>query len=162
MNDWQTAIVALPAKPSRRGFLGRIPSEYTRARQLLGLHIGDIASVYGRPSWWRGEPATGGLIAGWSRRPYWAVRFSPAGNCTDVYERGERELDLSWRVRALGEVRGRSIAQVTEWLGPPNARSTGHNHVLLQWQRVGYHVVLKFGTDGECLGVVHQWMRNPS
>jgi hypothetical protein len=38
---------------------------------------------------------------------------------------------------------------------------SGHNSTLLQWQRPGCNIALKFGADGRCTGITHQYMRNP-
>jgi hypothetical protein len=161
MTDWLAAIQALPAKPTRRGFLWSRPAEYGTPATLPGRTLEDIASAYGRPSWYLDEPATGGLIAGWPGEPWWALHFAAEGRCSHVIRRGGTELELSWRLRSLGEVTGRPMTQVLRWLGQPNSRSTGHEYVLLQWQRPGYHIALKFGADGKCTGVTHQYMENP-
>ena len=160
MTDWGAVIGAIPARPTRRGFLWSIPGEYSVPERLAGRSLEDIASAYGRPGWWHAEIVTGGIIACWPGRGM-AMRFSASGTCTQVLRRVRGEMALSWRIRALGDVRGMLVAQVARWLGLPNSRSWGHNYTLLQWQAPGYHIALKFGPDGRCTGITHQHMRRP-
>ena len=161
MTGWETIIDAIPARPTKRGFLWSLPGEYASPARLSGRSLEDVASAYGRPAWYLDEPATGGLVAGWARRRSWAARFSRDGVCTEVVERLPHELELSWRVRILGNVRQQPMTQVVRWLGPPNSRSSGHRYTLLQWQCPGLHIALRFGADGRCTGITHKYARNP-
>jgi hypothetical protein len=69
------------------------------------------------------------------------------------------EIDVSWALRRLGI--GNPMNVVVRWLGEPNSRSAGAGYTLLQWQRTGYHVALKFAPDGCCLGLTSQYSHRP-
>jgi hypothetical protein len=130
--------------------------------ELTGKTIADIASAWGRPDWWAPEAATGGVIAGWSLAPDMAVHLTSGGGCDRVLTMQVNELDLSWRLRCLGNVLGRPKEEVINFLGEPNARSgIGGGLLLLQWVRPGYHIALKFGDDGACLGITSQHAASP-
>lgn len=160
MTDWEAVMNAIPAKPSRRGIFRSIPAEYLWTRRLLGRSLTDIASVYGRPAWYVGEPTTGGLTVGWKRYPLYALRFSPYDTCTDWLSRQPMESELSWRIRILNNMDRRTVAEILKWLGAPNSRTVRNDYFILQWQRPGYHIALRFGTDNRCTGI-HEWSARP-
>jgi hypothetical protein len=160
MTDWESAISAIQAKPSRRRLFRRIAAERSFDRRALGQSLKDVASVYGRPTWYIGEPATGGLTVGWKRYPYNAVRFSQYNSCTYVLSRAPMETELSWRVRILNNMNERAATEIIKWLGLPNARTLQNGCTILQWQRPGYHIALQFGPDDRCSGI-HEWTAKP-
>lgn len=161
MTGWKAVIDAIPAEPIRYGFLGSVHAGYSTPAMLAGRSLEDIASAYGRPTWHLDEPATGELIAGWSRKRLWALRFSRRGICTDVIQRLSREPELSWRLRTLGDVRQRAADEVVGWLGQPNGRSSWPGSTILHWQIPGYQFALGFGADGRCTGITHWYVSNP-
>jgi uncharacterized protein DUF2510 len=161
LSHWRTAIDALPEEPTGPSPLRGVPHG-TETTALKGLSLQDAGHGNGRPTWWSAEPATGNAILGWEVWPTFVLRFTPDYVCDMVYVRGPNELELSWRVRILGNLIQRSIAEVVQVLGPPNSRGAGHSHILLQWHQPGFHVALKFGRDGKCLGITHQYAARPS
>lgn len=161
LRDWKSLIEAVPERSTLSPVIGRIPKDFGPSR-LPGRPLEEIGRAYGRPSWWLPEPATGGLIVGWSRRPGLAVHFDSDAACDQTFTRGENELDLSWRLRTLGNVTQRSMDEVISWLGEPNSRSGGGSYILLQWQRTGFHIGLKFNSNKKCLGITHQYIARPT
>jgi len=59
--------------------------------------------------------------------------------------------------QSLGVLIGRSFREITNVVGAPK-RPVGpaRGRILFQWVAVGYHISLKFTTDGICEGVVFE------
>ena len=162
MARWWTTLSTLPEQPAlRRQLLRSVPHGYEPG-QLPGKRLVEVASAYGRPTWWVAEPQTGGLMIGWTRLPDFAVHIAADGTCDKTLARlMPNELDLSWTLRRLGNLIGKPMKVVEQWLGPPNSRSQGSGYVLLQWARPGYRIALKFGSDGGCRGIASQHSTRP-
>lgn len=69
--------------------------------------------------------------------------------------------NLQNRAKSLGDVRGKTVAEITSVLGLPSSRSQSTGQTLLQWQTVGslgaYHIAMAFDdTTGECAGITHE------
>lgn len=67
-----------------------------------------------------------------------------------------RGVQLRQKFIYLGELRGRTLEEITREVGSPSSRTalTG-NAELFQWARPGYHIALIF-SDGTCQGVQHE------
>jgi hypothetical protein len=64
---------------------------------------------------------------------------------------------LQARIVRLGDLRGWTRDDLTEYVGPPQAVSAQPGgKVLLQWMAAGYHIALLFDKDGVCEGVSHE------
>jgi hypothetical protein len=66
---------------------------------------------------------------------------------------------LQQKFRGLGQLPGKTKAEIIAAVGPPNSVSAAANgKTLLQWIIPGYHVALLF--EGEaCLGITHEFSR---
>ncbi len=64
---------------------------------------------------------------------------------------------LNARFVALGQLKGKTKAEIVAAVGPPNSVSaTAKGETLCQWMATGYHIALLF--DGEaCVGVSHEF-----
>jgi hypothetical protein len=69
---------------------------------------------------------------------------------------GTAAVGLRQQFSGMGTLRGRSRAEIEAVVGPPNSVSgLPGGKQLLQWQRPGYHIALRF--DGDvCDGVTHE------
>jgi len=158
MVRWGASLTPLPERPTV-GLMSR--ARGLSAGHLPGKALAEIAEVYGRPSWWLAEPQTGGLMVGWAKHPDMAVHLVADGTCDKVLTPVRNELPLSWALRRLGNLIGKPMDIVIQWLGTPNSRNHGPGYILLQWQRPGYHIALNFAPDGRCLGITHQRAAHP-
>lgn len=69
----------------------------------------------------------------------------------------DRGVALNKRFNKLGRVTGLTIRQVTDAVGPPTAVThASANQIIMQWQEIGYHIVLVFD-GGICEGVSHEY-----
>lgn len=65
---------------------------------------------------------------------------------------------LRQRFVRLGQLQGRSKAEIVAHVGPPNSISVRpQGGSLLQWIVPGYHIALDFGANDVCLGVTHEF-----
>src|SRR5664279_4345381 len=160
---WGQIIDGLPEWPTAKtGMFSSQPKGFSPT-ESTGRTVGEIAVGWGRPTWWTPEPATGGAIAGWSSSPAVAMHFTVESVCDRVLSKTHNEIDVSWGLRRLGNVIGRPQSNVEAFLGLPSSRSgTAGGGSLLQWQRPGYHVALRFGADNLCQGITHQFAARPS
>jgi hypothetical protein len=58
---------------------------------------------------------------------------------------------------SLGNMKGKSLSEISAVVGSPNAisaRSDGGS--LRQWQATGYHIALIFDAENICQGITHQ------
>lgn len=66
--------------------------------------------------------------------------------------------ELSLRLLALGDLRGKSADQLIEILGPPSSISSmAAGRTLVQWQRTSYHVALLFDARGQFVKITHEY-----
>ena len=63
---------------------------------------------------------------------------------------------LAAKFGALGNLIGKTEAEIIAAVGPPNSRSAMATGQLLQWQRTGYHIALIFDDQGQCGGITHE------
>jgi hypothetical protein len=162
VSHWAHIIERLPAtSTAKQGMFSNHPKGYT-PNEIIGRDLLSAATGWGRPTWWTPEPATSGVIVGWNSKPDIAVHVAADGVCDKLMTKTPMEIDVSWGLRRLCNVIGRPIEQVESFLGVPSARSgTADGGVLLQWQRTGYHIALRFDADGYCLGITHQFAHRP-
>jgi hypothetical protein len=159
---WSAVLAVTPARPTLKRPMMRDHPPGFAPGELIGMDLPTIGSAWGHPAWWAPEPATGGAHVGWVGRMEFTVHLSEAGTCDKVLTRTWNELDLSWRLRCLGNVLGKPMSNVEGFLGLPNHRSSmPHGGSLLQWQRPGYHIALRFSSNKLCEGITSQHMRNP-
>lgn len=61
---------------------------------------------------------------------------------------------------ALGEMTGKTKAEIIAAVGPPNSISElAGGETLLQWQSAGYHIAIRF--QGEVFaGISHEYLAN--
>ena len=63
---------------------------------------------------------------------------------------------LSKKFVALGELKGKTKAEIIAAVGNPSAISAAaEGKTLIQWRATGYHIALLFDTDDVCLGITH-------
>jgi len=73
---------------------------------------------------------------------------------TDVTGPGRR---LCGRFKALGDMTGKTVDEITSVVGPPTSRSAmAHGQMLLQWQATGYHIAMMFSAEGRMVGITHE------
>lgn len=64
-----------------------------------------------------------------------------------------KSVRLQNRFRRLGVLKGRHLEEILKFAGKPSHRvRMAPNRELLEWRRVGFHIVLMF-TDDVCDGV---------
>lgn len=56
----------------------------------------------------------------------------------------------------LGDLRGKTRAEIISAVGPPNSVTAMADGALVQWLTPGYHVALLFDDADVCLGVSHE------
>jgi hypothetical protein len=124
---------------------------------------GVIGMMYAQIEAAAGPPTTGHVVPDGGRSLQWLENYQFAID-TDVSERvvALREKTLlestfSWRLRALGDIRGVPLDDMVWHLGPPNSRSAGAGYTLLQWMREGYHLAMSFDAEGKCEGITHEF-----
>jgi hypothetical protein len=66
---------------------------------------------------------------------------------------------LARKFQRLGTVTGLTEAQIVAAVGRPQARSALAGGYLLQLQRTGFHVALRFDAHAVCKGVTHEYRR---
>jgi hypothetical protein len=149
--------MALPTRATmKHPRLSRYPKGFS-PRELRDKTLAGLAEAFGRPQIWMPEPATGGAVIGIPDMSAVAVHLDTSARCDRVYTRTPNELEFSWRCRTIGVVKQRPINTVVQWLGAPTSQSSGAGYTLLQWQRPGYHLALRFDADGICEGVTHEY-----
>jgi hypothetical protein len=159
---WSAVLAVTPTKPTLKAPMMRAHPSGFAPRDLVGMDVPTIGSAWGQPSWWAPEPATGGAHVGWLSPMLFTPHLTADGTCDKVLTRTDSELELSWRLRCLGNVLGRPMRNVEGFLGMPNHRSSmPHGGSLLQWHRPGYHIALRFSSDKLCEGITSQHMQNP-
>lgn len=62
---------------------------------------------------------------------------------------------LAGKFRELGNMTGKTQAEIIASVGPPNSVSTLAGGQLLQWQATGYHIAIMF-KDGIFAGITHE------
>ena len=65
--------------------------------------------------------------------------------------------DLQRKFQSLGDMRGKTKAEIESVVGPPNSFSALSDGTLCQWIRTGYHISLIF-KDDVCLGVSSEYV----
>jgi hypothetical protein len=134
-----------------------LPKAVKKLGDITGRDWPEIEALVGKPSTGH-STADGGKSGQWAKGRF-AITVDAANRVSDVRERKPGELDLSWRLRSLGNIMGMERSEMVKRLGAPNAISTGAGFTLLQWQCPGYHVALKFAADESCLGITHQFAK---
>jgi hypothetical protein len=64
---------------------------------------------------------------------------------------------LASKFGELGDLRGKSLDEIVQFVGQPNGVSAAESGTVVQWMLTGYHIVLIFDDDGKCLGVSHEF-----
>jgi len=64
---------------------------------------------------------------------------------------------LSGRFRHLGNMTGKSKADIIKVVGAPSSVSYMGRTQLLQWQVPGYHIALKFDANEMFAGITHEY-----
>jgi len=64
---------------------------------------------------------------------------------------------LSQRFARLGNMNGKYKDEIIKAVGNPTSVSYSGRTQLLQWQRQGYHIALKFDGDGMFSGITHEY-----
>ena len=67
---------------------------------------------------------------------------------------------LAEKFGALGNLIGKTEADIVAAVGSPTSRSALATGQLLQWQRTGYHIALIFDDQGQCGGVTHEHLHH--
>jgi hypothetical protein len=74
---------------------------------------------------------------------------------TDIFEAARA---LQRKFQSLGDMRGKTFAEIAAVAGQPNSISAAADgKVLRQWQRTGYHIALLF-KDDVCEGITHEYV----
>ena len=65
---------------------------------------------------------------------------------------------LNKKFVSLGNLKGKTLKEITDVCGDPNSYSTsigadGNPVKIIQWMATGYHIVLLFDSDDICLGI---------
>ena len=66
--------------------------------------------------------------------------------------------ELHARFNALGDMSGKSMHEITRFVGPANSMSQTSSGVLLQWIVTGYHIALQFDEQGNFVQINHQFL----
>jgi hypothetical protein len=53
-------------------------------------------------------------------------------------------LGLIKRFNAIGNMKGKTLEEITKVCGRPNSTHYGYGYILCQWYQTGYHIVLEF------------------
>jgi hypothetical protein len=56
--------------------------------------------------------------------------------------------ELAQKFQSIGDMRGRTLSQISAIVGPPNARAFMANNLMLyQWYATGYHIAILFDAN---------------
>jgi hypothetical protein len=65
---------------------------------------------------------------------------------------------LLGRFQRLGDMTGKTSADVIAMAGSPSSRSSiGNGQTLLQWQATGYHIAILFDSNGRFVRITHEY-----
>jgi len=56
--------------------------------------------------------------------------------------------ELAQKFQTVGDMRGKTLSQISAVVGPPNARASMANDLMLyQWYATGYHIAILFDAN---------------
>jgi hypothetical protein len=66
-------------------------------------------------------------------------------------------IQLCKKFISLGNVKGKTLEEIEEVVGPPNSWAfVSRDTKLLQWMATGYHICLIFSLDDICQGIISE------
>lgn len=67
---------------------------------------------------------------------------------------------LAVKFKNAGDLKGRTKEEIITAVGskPSSVSAQPEGKTLLQWQVSGYHIALRFGADGRCEGITHEFL----
>ena len=88
----------------------------------------------------------------------WFIAAIVIGSAITAAMNTAKGVNLANQFAALGTIAGQKKQAILDVVGPPTSISAiGEDLTLLQWQRDGYHIALRF--NGEiCEGVTHEFL----
>ncbi|HVF51803.1 MAG TPA: hypothetical protein VNA19_17095 [Pyrinomonadaceae bacterium] len=65
---------------------------------------------------------------------------------------------LAQKFRSLGNMTGKTRAEIERVVGAPNSISAmGDGNVMCQWLVAGYHIAIAFEPNGKFIGIQHEF-----